>query len=467
MVLVETLSGIRGDAGIGLTPIIVAKYITVFNHIVEEGPIVVGHDARITHPWVVDIVIATLRSHGRKVYYLDVAATPTVQYMVLKLNCSAGIVVTSSHNPIQYNGLKFVDKDGMFFRPDKANSMIKTVHSDTVYDLKNTEINLLGDLERYTTANTDHIKAILDLPYMNVETIRSKRYKVALDTTWGAGGPIMEELLTELNCEVFPINTQPTGQFTHNPEPTPVNLQELCACVKKNHCDIGIATDPDVDRCVLVNEDGECLSEEYTLALAVNFLINIQNRKGSVYKNLSTSNLINYLCQQYGCECYETAVGEINVGDRMEKDSSCIIGGEGNGGVMLPDVHIGRDAPVAASLALATIAGSNQSLKDVLKSFPKINMKKDKMEYTLPNMKQLYTDFKNEFLTIYPNASIIDADGIKAIVDDWWVHVRGSNTEPIIRVIAENLGDNDRTDEIIAESFNIIKNVTVSDTELS
>jgi len=395
---------------------------------------IVGRDSRVSGPWMRSIVNGILIAMGYEVIDLGIVPTPTVQWMVGQLNADGGIIITSSHNPIEWNGLKFVDKDTLFLSPSGCQKLFSLADGG---NFKYNSWDKLGSLIELHDAAQRHINAILNLKYINVNLIKQKKFKICLDSVNGAGGPIMEKLLLQMGCTVIGLNLEPTGKFAHAPEPIPENLNDLCQAVIKHKADLGIAVDPDVDRCVLIDERGCPLGEEYTLALAVEFLLGKTGIRGSVVRNLSSSRASDDIAKKYGCKVYSTPVGEINVAVKM-LEVKAVIGGEGNGGVMLPDVHIGRDAPVAAALTLQHLAlfgGTISKLKQTLPQYEIVKLKAPIAGLDPDKIVQLIkTEWKNKAEV----TSIDESDGLRIDTAEWWVHLRKSNTEPILRVIGES-----------------------------
>lgn len=421
-----TISGVRGVVGESLTPEVIVKYISAFAQVIDGKKIVVGSDSRVSGPFVKSIVLGTLVAKGYNVVDLGVVPTPTVQIMTEKLEADAGLVITASHNPVEWNGLKFIDSDGLFLSPEKCEQMFALADSS----FSNSDWKNLGEISTYADANADHINIIKELDYVNVDHIKQKKFRVALDTINGAGCSIMGKLLEELGCEVHQINGEATGVFNHTPEPVPQNLGQLAEHVVKTNADLGIAVDPDVDRCVFINEHGKPIGEEYTLAIVTKFILD--KKLGMVVKNMSTTMALNDIASYYNCQVYEAAVGEINVANKM-KEMNAVIGGEGNGGVMLPDVHIGRDAPIAAALVLAALSEFGGSLSELKASLPQYEIVKKKISIEGKNPDAVIASLTKKF----SDKKTSDIDGLKIYGKNWWVHLRKSNTEPIMRVIAE------------------------------
>ena len=442
-----TLSGIRGIAGKSLTTPVVRKYVNAFA-VLQAGRgtplMIVGRDSRVSGPEISGVVIDILRKAGYKVINCGIVPTPTVQFMVQREHAVGGVIITSSHNPGPWNGLKFVDADGLFLSPERCQEMFSYADSHADGTSSHSVVGAAeGALEELpaNSAAFRHVDAILALPYIKPAEIRAQQLTVCLDAVCGAGGPAMLYLLERLGVRAVALNAEPTGVFPHTPEPVPENLGELCRAVVAHGADLGIAVDPDVDRCVLIGEDGRPLVEEYTLAIAVKFILGDIGRRGVVCKNLSSSRASDDIAEQYGCTLVPAAVGEINVAKRMV-ELGAVIGGEGNGGVMLPDVHIGRDAPVAAALVLQCFTnarmrkdGGIRTISELKRSLPQYEIVKLKVGIEGINvdaaLKALEKEAQEEGL------KIVTIDGLHISGKDWWVHVRKSNTEPIARVIGE------------------------------
>jgi phosphomannomutase len=373
-------------------------------------------------------------AQGFDVLDCDIVPTPTVQYMVIREQACAGVIVTSSHNPIDWNGLKFVSSDGLFLAPDYWKDIIELAANPSLVSWPS--YDKIGSITPYPDAGKNHIDAILSLPEIKIEQIQARKFKVVLDTVNGAGGPVMTQLLQRLGCEVVELNTAPTGIFAHEPEPVPAHLHSLGHAVREHKAHLGIATDPDVDRCVLMDNEGHPIGEEYTLALAVQFWLGTCGKRGVVVKNLSTSRVIDDIAEDNDCEVVATPIGEIHVAMKMA-ELKATIGGEGNGGVMLPNVHIGRDAPVAATLVLQLLSGWEGTFRELRKALPSYHIVKLKA-----NTADLTADLDAYFRDVAHKwkargAEVSTMDGVHISTPRWWVHLRKSNTEPIVRVIAE------------------------------
>ena len=427
-VLMVSISGTRGEIGSTLTPAVIQKYIAAFAKYINGGKVVLGRDSRVSGPFVNDLVKGVLVASGCEVIEIGIVPTPTVQLEVEYHQAAGGIAITASHNPIQWNGLKFMGSDGRFLNPEQA-GQVYALADDNEMELK--PWAELGSVCEDTGAIERHIQKVKDISYVNIEAIRKRKFKVAVDSVNGAGGVIIPKLLEELGCEVFAINSETNGKFAHTPEPLPENLGQLCAAVKEHKADLGFAVDPDVDRCAIVDNTGMPIGEEYTLPIAAKLVFDKQ--MGRMVVNMSTSRVSEDIANYYNCMFVRSKVGEINVADKM-KEIDAIIGGEGNGGVILPEVHLGRDAPVAVALTLQQLLESGGTLKDLRASLPQYAMVKMKV-----NIEGLDPDRVLAAMTEkYKDMPIDTLDGVKIDFENSWVHLRKSNTEPIVRVIAES-----------------------------
>ena len=425
--LMVGISGIRGVVGESLTPDIVLKYSSAFGHLCRSGKVVVGRDSRVSGEMIRSIVIAGLISTGCQVIDLGICATPTVGIAVEGLKAKGGIIITASHNPIQWNALKFVGPDGIFLSPEENRKLLDLVSGDRIkYQLW----NKLGIIDFDNSWSRKHIENILKLKHINVTKIKQKKFRVVLDCCNGAGGIVSPDLLKDMGCDVIELNCKPDGMFPHDPEPTPKNLYSLCQSVKKHHADLGLANDPDVDRLAIVSEKGIPLGEEVTLALATKFILN-RKSNSSVVVNLSTSRMIDDIAKQFNSRVYRTKVGEAHVARKL-KEIKGVIGGEGNGGVILPDLHYGRDALVGMALILEYLAESGKSISQLASELPQYFVVKEKARIN-KNFERNLTRLKRKYSRGKKNSS----DGLRIDYDDFWLQVRKSNTEPQVRIIAE------------------------------
>jgi len=433
----ETISGVRGIASKSITPLTVVSYVAAFSHLLHPRKVIVGRDSRISGSWLHSIAIHTLASSGIHVVDLGIVPTPTVQLIVIQEKADGGIILTSSHNPIEWNGMKFVGSDGLFLTNDQCEKLFSLRRqNDPWYQVEGQQNGESGKVE-YLDAVSRHIDTILSLPYIKPSVTSKCNFKVVLDSINGAGGIIMKELLTKLGCTVIGLNLTMDGRFAHPPEPIPEHLGQLSNSVKENKADFGIAVDPDVDRCVFIDENGNPIGEEYTLGMAVKFILGHVGRRGIVCKNLSSSRCVDDIASSYGCPTIATPVGEISVASRMVT-LNAVIGGEGNGGVMLPDVHIGRDAPVAAALAIQLLAETGLTLSQLKASLPQYHILKMKVSIEGLNADSVIHHYKEKWEANPQGATLNHEDGLHISTAEWWVHLRKSNTEPIIRVIGES-----------------------------
>jgi phosphomannomutase len=431
-----SISGIRGVVGSSLTPETIVKYTAAFAEYCNGGTVVIGRDGRITGKSIGHLVSSTLLQMGCDVVAIGVCPTPTVALAVGLRKAAGGISITASHNPMEWNGLKFFAPTGLFLDADENRALWaiaeRQPRSYAPWNKQGKHIAEPGLLD-------EHIKNILALPYINTATVRNKKFRVVVDCVNAAGGVIVPRLLREFGCDVIEMNCEGSGIFSHTPEPLPENLSDLCSRVRSEHADLGIAVDPDVDRLVLIDEKGESIGEEYTLASVVQFVLekSSRNRSGSrvppVVINLSTTRAIEDIASQFGVALIRTAVGEINVAKKM-KEVGAIIGGEGNGGVILPASHIGRDAPVGIGLILQQLAEFGGTLSELKKTLPQYSITKGKVELGTLNPDAVLKSLEAQFSG---KAKITTSDGLKLDFPDSWVHLRKSNTEPIIRIIAE------------------------------
>ncbi len=431
--LMISVSGIRGIYGKGFNPQVAATIAAHFGLFCGKGKIVVGRDARTTGLAMYSAISSGLISVGCDVIDLGVVGTPTVLLATLHHKADGGISITASHNPPQWNAMKFVDKNGMFLFPEKAEKFITTLNNQVEY----VDWMSMGEFTPDDGAVKRQKDKIGSISYINIDEIRAKSYKDVIDNVNGAGGVICRALLKRLGCEVVELNTEPTGVFAHNPEPLAENLSQLEKEVKKSCADIGFATDPDVDRLSIVDECGRAIGEELSLLLSMDYILS--KKKGDVAVNLSTSMASDDITKKYGVKLHRTKVGEINVGKKMVEIGSPI-GGEGNGGVICADVHYTRDASCGMILVLASMAQSNQNISQLASKIPKYHIFKDKIEVkkseldSLMKRAELLIDDKN---FLHNQKQIDKRDGIKFVVSSVWVHLRKSGTEPIIRVYSE------------------------------
>lgn len=425
--LMISVSGIRGIFGESLTPDLACRFAAHFGILCEHGKIVLGRDSRTTGPVMLHAIVSGLMSVGCDVVDLGIASTPTILLAVEDSDAAGGIAITASHNPADWNAMKLIDANGMFLFPEKAESFINSLEEQVNY----ASWDQVGSLSFDDHAISRHIEKILSVDYLDIDKIKKKKFKVVVDSVNGAGGTISPALLKSLGCEVVELNSETTGHFAHNPEPQAQHLSQLQNTVIENNADIGFATDPDVDRLVVVNEKGECIGEEYSLLLAEKFVLS--KKKGDIVTNLSSSMASEDIAAEFGVKVFRTKVGEINVGKKM-KELSSPIGGEGNGGIICPEVHYTRDAPAGIALILAYMAERNTPISLLADEIPRYYMAKDKLtvkaEALTPTMEKAKRVFAHE--------KTDETDGLKVIGDKYWIHIRKSGTEPIIRIYSES-----------------------------
>ena len=437
MPLIKSISGIRGTIGEiegkDLTTNDIVKFTSSFvtilvkNKKINSRRIVVGRDARISGPMVEKIVVDTLVNFGIDVICLGLSTTPTVEIAVTEENADAGIIITASHNPKNWNALKLLNEKGEFINAIEGKELIKVSESKKFIKVQEKK----GDVFFKNDYISRHINKILDLNCIEVDLIKKKRFKIVVDAVNSTGGIAIPMLLDKLNVECIKIYCDPNGEFPHNPEPLPENITELSKSVVKNNADLGIITDPDVDRLAFVCEDGVVFGEEYTLVACSDYYLGLY--KGPTVSNLSSSRALKEVTNLHGCEHFFSAVGEVNVVELM-KSKNAVIGGEGNGGVILPELHYGRDALVGIALFLSQLAKQNIRVSQLRKSYPDYYISKRKI---LIDENIDFDKLINSISNKYSNEMISNIDGLKIDFKNSWVQLRKSNTEPIIRVYAE------------------------------
>lgn len=437
MTLIKSISGIRGTIGgspeDNLTPIDIvectAGYGTWLKKRFASPKVVVGRDGRITGPIVSNLAIQTLLSMGIDVVDLGLSTTPTVEVAVPIEQASGGIIFTASHNPKQWNALKFLNDKGEFISSEDGSELLSYISEG---NLTFSEVDDIGRLTTNDDYIQKHIDMILALEDVNLAAIKSKKFKVVVDCINSTGAISIVPLLEQMDCEVIVINGEITGEFAHNPEPRAEHLTELASVVKSKGADLGISVDPDVDRLAFMMETGEMFGEEYTLVAVAEYLLS-KHPGGNTVSNLSSTRALRDVTRKHGGSYAASAVGEVNVVNLM-KSSNALIGGEGNGGVIYPGLHYGRDALVGVAFVLSLLAERNISISQLRSEFPHYEMVKDKIQLT----PEIDVDAILERIKVaYSNEEINDIDGVKIDFENNWVHLRKSNTEPIIRVYAE------------------------------
>lgn len=442
MTLIKSISGIRGTiggkSGESLTPLDVVKFTAAFAATIISKPevnkkVVIGRDARPSGKMVSDLVVSTLVGMGIDVLDLGLSTTPTVEIAVPLENAGGGIILTASHNPIQWNALKLLNEKGEFISGNDGEKLLEIAESE---DFSFAEVKQLGKYQTDDTYLQKHIDAILKLSSVNVEAIKSANFKIVVDAVNSSGGFAVPMLLKALGVtEIKELNCEPTGIFAHNPEPLPENLREISGEMKKGHYDLGIVVDPDVDRLALICEDGEPFGEEYTLVAVADYILSINKKQKNItVSNLSSTMALKDVTEKHGGEYFSAAVGEVNVVEKM-KEVGSIIGGEGNGGIIFPELHYGRDALVGIALFLTHLAKFNKPVGFLRKKYPNYFISKKKIELDKGTDVDLILE---KIQKKYNKYNLDTRDGIKIYFDKEWVHLRKSNTEPIVRIYAES-----------------------------
>nr|WP_246853777.1 phosphoglucosamine mutase [Rufibacter aurantiacus] len=436
--LIKSISGIRGtiggQVGDALTPVDVVKFAAAFGTWVlqttNNDTIIIGRDARLSGEMVNRLVAATLQGLGINVIDLGLSTTPTVEMAVPAKNAGGGIILTASHNPKQWNALKLLNQQGEFIN-DAEGKLVLELAEQEAFEFA--EVTKLGAYSQDDQFLQEHIKTILDLPLVDVEAIRAKNFSVVVDAVNSSGGFAVPMLLEALGVQqIEKLHCEPTGHFAHNPEPLPENLGEIARLMEKGKFDLGIVVDPDVDRLALVNEDGSMFGEEYTLVAVSDYVL--QNQVGNTVSNLSSTRALRDVTEKAGGQYFAAAVGEVNVVNMM-KAQNAIIGGEGNGGIIYPELHYGRDALVGIALFLSHLAKTGLTMTQLRATYPNYYISKNKIELT----KDIDVDaVLGKVQKHYAKQPINTIDGVKIEFNKEWVHLRKSNTEPIIRIYAES-----------------------------
>lgn len=429
MSLMISVSGIRGIFGSHLTPENLVTFTAAYGTWLEGGTVVLGRDSRVTGQLCEDIVSATLQSVGCDVIKTGIVPTPTVAMAVLNHQARGGIILSASHNPEEWNALKLLNEKSEFIDSEQGKKVLE-ISENRNFAYKS--YDKIGKVTSDDKAIAHHIHGILDLPYIDQKIIAEAGFTVAVDAVNGAGSLAVPILLETLGVNVHKLNCEPTGIFPHNPEPLPQHLGEICEFVKKRNCDLGIVTDPDADRLALVDEKGQLFGEEYTQVSAFDFILG--KKPGATSTNLSSSRAAEDITARYGQTCYRSSVGEINVVKKMQQVGA-VIGGEGSGGVINPDLHYGRDALAGIAMILQLLAERKVRASDYRASLPNYEMTKDKIELGKLGMEA--DDILKKLETNFSHQQPDTTDGVKINFEEGWVHFRKSNTEPVIRVFAE------------------------------
>lgn len=441
MTLIKSISGIRGTiggrAGDTLNPLDIVKFVAAYTTFIgRKNPgkklqIVVGRDARISGPMVKNVVCGTLMGMGADVINIGLATTPTTELAVRMSHSDGGIIITASHNPRHWNALKLLNAEGEFLTKDDGNEVLAIADKE---DFTFAEVDALGSYIDDNTYDQKHVEAVTALDLVDLTAIRNAHFKVIVDSINSVGGIILPKLLDALHVEYKFLNGEANGDFAHNPEPLEKNLGGIMGEVAKGGYDLGIVVDPDVDRLAFIQEDGKMYGEEYTLVTVADYILD--HVKGSTVSNLSSTRALRDVTEKHGCKYYAAAVGEVNVTTKM-KEVGAVIGGEGNGGVIYPALHYGRDALVGIALFLSSLAEKGVKASELRKTFPEYFIAKNRIDLTPTTdvdaiLRQVKEQYGNE-----KDVQVTDIDGVKLDFPDKWVHLRKSNTEPIIRVYSE------------------------------
>ncbi len=469
MTLIKSISGIRGTiggpAGEGLTPIDIVKFTYAYcAKLRERRPkpegerykVVVGKDARISGEMVENLVVGSLIACGVDVVKAGFASTPTTEMAVTFSGADGGIILTASHNPKQWNALKLLNEKGEFLNAAEGNAILECADKEE-FDFS--QVDDLGIVEEEDFTDK-HLDAVLALPQVDVDAIRNAHFTVVLDAVNSVGGIIMPRLLKRLGVKCIELNCEPTGQFAHNPEPLPANLVELSGTVVREKADLGVSVDPDVDRLAFICEDGKPFVEEYTLVSVADYLLECAEKNGekdfATVSNLSSTRALRDVTEKHGGKYYAAAVGEVNVTTKMH-EVNALIGGEGNGGVIFPALHAGRDAMVGVALFLSNLAHKKMKVTELKATYPQYYIAKNKIQLS---DKALIEKILSELQTVYKDEEVNTIDGVKIIFEarKEWVHLRKSNTEPIIRIYAE-ASSMERADALAAEIISIANKI--------
>lgn len=460
MTLIKSISGIRGTIGgapeDGLSPLAIVKFVSAYATFIRKNTqsktnkIVVGRDARISGPMVKQIVLGTLTGMGFDVVDLDMATTPTTEFAVIQEKACGGIILTASHNPKQWNALKLLNERGEFLNAEEGAEVLRLAEAE---EFSYASVDNLGKVTEDNTYKQKHIESVLALDLVDVKAIKSANFRVAIDCVNSVGGIVLPDLLYALGVtEIFKLHCAPHGNFSHNPEPLPEHLTEISALMPQAKADVGFVVDPDVDRLAIICENGAMFGEEYTLVAVSDYVLS--NTPGNTVSNLSSSRALRDVTRSYGCEYNAAAVGEVNVVTKM-KETNAIIGGEGNGGVIYPASHYGRDALVGIALFLTHLAKKKMKVSELRASYPPYFISKQKVELTPEiDVDGILAKVKTQFAQY----DITDIDGVKIDFPDKWVHLRKSNTEPIIRIYSE-AHTKEEAEELGGQLIQIIKDM--------
>ncbi len=459
MTLIKSISGIRGtiggEVGENLTPIDIVKFTIAYTRFIaskneaKKLRIVVGRDARISGEMVNDIIEGTLLGCGADVINVGLCTTPGTEMAVITHKADGGIIITASHNPKQWNALKLLNEKGEFLNAEEGKQVLALAEQE---DFLFPDVENIGKVISREDFNPTHIDQVLALNLVDVEKVKARKFKVVVDAVNSIGGVVIPALLEKLGCEVVKLNCEPNGHFAHNPEPLPQNLTEISKVIVEVGADLGVVVDPDVDRLALVNEDGTMFGEEYTLVAVADYILS--KTGGNTCSNLSSSRALSDVTVAHGGSYSASAVGEVNVVTKM-KETGAVIGGEGNGGVIYPELHYGRDALVGVALFLTYFAEQGCSMTELRKRYPAYFASKNKIELTPAiDVDKVLATIKER----YSNERVNDIDGVKIDFAEHWVHLRKSNTEPIIRIYTEAKSQ-EKADEVAQQLIAEIKDI--------
>ncbi|MCH5234038.1 MAG: phosphoglucosamine mutase [Muribaculaceae bacterium] len=457
MSLIKSISGIRGTIGgkmgEGLSGVDIVKFTAAYASFIKANnpratKIVVGRDARLSGKMVEHLVVGTLLSMGLDVINIGLATTPTTEVAVTGCNADGGIILTASHNPKQWNALKLLNSKGEFLSDKEGKQIIALAEKD---DYSFAEVDSLGKEYKDETWSLRHIEMVKNLKLVDCDAIEKAEFTVVVDAVNSVGGMVIPQLLRALGVKnIVELNCEATGKFAHNPEPIPENLTDISQLMRDGKADVGFVVDPDVDRLAIVMENGEMFVEEYTLVAVADYVL--RHTPGSTVSNLSSSRALSDVTKKHGCSYSAAAVGEVNVVDKM-KSTNAVIGGEGNGGVIYPELHYGRDALVGVALFLTLLAKEGKKVSDLKKTYPSYSIVKNKVTLTPEiNVDALLEKVKE----LFKNEKVTDIDGVKIDFEDGWVHLRKSNTEPIIRVYSEAASEQ-RAQELAKSVMDIVE----------
>lgn len=459
MTLIKSISGIRGtiggEVGENLTPIDIVKFTIAYTRFIagknnaKRLRIVVGRDARISGEMVNDIIEGTLLGCGADVINVGLCTTPGTEMAVITHKADGGIIITASHNPKQWNALKLLNEKGEFLNAAEGQQVLALAEQE---DFLFPDVENIGKVISREDFNPTHIDQVLALKLVDAEKVKARKFKVVVDAVNSIGGVVIPALLRKLGCEVVELNCTPDGHFAHNPEPLPQNLTEISEVIVREKADLGVVVDPDVDRLALVNEDGTMFGEEYTLVAVADYILS--HTKGNTCSNLSSSRALSDVTVAHGGTYAASAVGEVNVVTKM-KETGAVIGGEGNGGVIYPELHYGRDALVGVALFLTYLAELNIPMTELRKRYPAYFASKNKIELTPAiDVDKVLRTVKER----YAHERVNDIDGVKIDFAEHWVHLRKSNTEPIIRIYVEAKSQ-EYADEVAQQFIGEIKEI--------